>query len=276
MLQIIVISRLDAHARRASISRQLKQCNLKFQFLDAIDGYDGRASILSGVDERRFLIETGRSVTLSEIGCYASHVAAWRICAAGNAPILVLEDAAELSDDFADAVALCTQLIDQCGYIRLQAGVQGRSRSILEIDEKFSLCCYSKVPPSAAGYVISPEVARRFAAAAAVMTAPIDAFVKKFWIHRQPMYGLTPYVVSESPLRAGSTLSSRQNVPLSMQQQLGRLALNLHGFVCRLILSRIHAIKLLRRSARPAMPAASGALRIETDSTPGESFQSEK
>jgi GR25 family glycosyltransferase involved in LPS biosynthesis len=64
-------------------------------------------------------------------------------------------------------------------------------------------------------YAQSPSVARAFVAASRELRAPVDQFVKRCWEHRQPLYGLLPYSIRESPHAVDSTIRARTKRSLS-------------------------------------------------------------
>jgi len=87
-------------------------------------------------------------------------------------------------------------------------------------------------------YCISPRVARSFVDDTRVLDAPVDVYVKKYWEHGQPLYALTPYPVSPSPLHDQPTIEGRKKygktIGVTVQRflrkcgwQLRRMAFNL-------------------------------------------------
>jgi glycosyl transferase family 25 len=224
---------------------------IDFEFLDAIDGRMGHIGLLNEVDTQRFVIETGRQVTPGEIGCYASHLAVWRMAETANEAIVILEDDAVLSEDFREALTISASLIQQCGFIRLQNEHRGRSRPVLQISDPFELRLYSRVPHSASGYVIAPRVARALACAAATMTAPIDVFMKKFWEHKQLMFGLTPYAVDVGIDAAQSTIGARRKAAKNIHQRIERQAYKLQCFGRRILESHRQSTALRNPNVRP-------------------------
>ncbi|NNC77111.1 MAG: hypothetical protein HKN77_04055 [Woeseiaceae bacterium] len=236
-MKIIVISLKSAVERRKSISRQLDATGLQYQFLDARDGREGAKRFFKGYDDEQFLLQTGRQAVPGEIGCYASHVAAWQMCVADDKPLVVLEDDAQIAANFVAALRQCEQFIEDCGFIRLQTEWKGRKKLVLRADDGFSLYRYSKFPHSAAGYVIMPRVAKVFCRESAVLSAPVDVFMKKFWEHKQPMYGLAPYPVDESVRSRSSIIGDRPKVRKGLGLRVRRQTMKAKWFMRRVSLS---------------------------------------
>ncbi len=210
---------------------------LIIKFLDARDGRAGVDQFFKAYDEEQFLLQTGRQAVPGEIGCYASHVAAWEMCVAGGEPVVVLEDDAQLAANFVAALRQCERFIEECGFIRLQTEWKGRKKLLLQAGDGFSLYRYSKYPHSAAGYVITPRVARVFCRESAVLSAPVDVFMKKFWEHKQPMYGLAPYPVDESVRSRSSMIGGRPKAAKSLGLRIRRQMMKARWFAERVLLS---------------------------------------
>lgn len=108
---IFVISLKDATARRTSISQQLCDLGLDFEFIDAIDGRAGLPPEYErDVDRPGTEAQFGRPMSDGEYACALSHLAVYRRILAGRLPgAIVLEDDAILGDGFA-------QFLQERGY----------------------------------------------------------------------------------------------------------------------------------------------------------------
>lgn len=210
-MKIIVISLVSSLERRASAKRQLDALGLAFEFLDGVDGRISDHPLLDRYDEKKFLIHYGRPANRGELGCYASHYLAWQRCVESKQPVLVLEDDFTLTDRFTAALQTCRQLIEQQGYIRLQETRKSKARFERRVGE-FTLVKYTKAPQGGLCYAVTPEVARRFINHSREFSYPLDVFVRHFWIHGAPLYGLTPYVADGGELSTDSIIGQRSKV----------------------------------------------------------------
>ncbi len=61
----------------------------------------------------------GKSMSIGELGCYASHYALWRRCVALQEPICVLEDDVGLQSNFFESLDFLEKEISNLGYARL-------------------------------------------------------------------------------------------------------------------------------------------------------------
>ncbi len=214
-MKIIVISLVSSEERRASAKRQLDALGLEFEILDAVDGQTSDHPLLARYDEKKFLIHYGRPANRGELGCYASHYLAWQRGMERNEPVLILEDDFQLTDKFVAALATCEQLIIQQGYIRLQETRKSKATFAKKVGE-FSLVKYTKAPQGGLCYALTPEVARSFIEHSQEFIYPLDVFVRHFWIHKVPLYGLTPYTADGGELSTDSVIGKRLKVKKSL------------------------------------------------------------
>lgn len=210
-MKIVVISLVSSEQRRASAKKQLEELGLEFEFLDAVDGRTSAHPLLSKYDEKKFLIHYGRPASRGELGCYASHYLAWQHCCDLKEPLLILEDDFTLTDQFAAALESCRQLIAEYGYIRLQQTRKSKATFENKVGD-FTLVKYTKAPQGGLCYALTPEVARSFINHSERFIYPLDVFVRHFWIHKIPLFGLTPYTADGGELSTESIIGKRVKV----------------------------------------------------------------
>jgi glycosyl transferase family 25 len=122
---------------------------------------------------------------------------------------------------FVGAVQEVAENISECGFIRLQTETRARKERVATMGD-YTLWRYTKVPHSTMCNAISPEVARDFAEQTRSIYEPVDVFVKKFWVHRRPIYGLTPYTATESALSQQTHIQHREKVPKGLGRSTRR------------------------------------------------------
>jgi glycosyl transferase family 25 len=213
VIDIFVISLDDATERRQSASRQLDALGLSFEFFDAVRGDEA----LSGgyVDDSidyDWILNCGRTPTRGELGCYSSHRALWKKCVELGRPILIMEDDFKLLEDFPAAVEQVEQQIGRYGYLRLQTETRAKHVRVGDAGH-FDVRRYTYAPHSLMCYGITPAVAARWVELTSTAREPVDIFVKKFWHHGQPLYGLYPYTVTESALSVATSIRGRREKP---------------------------------------------------------------
>jgi glycosyl transferase family 25 len=221
-VKIFVISLPDAQARRERAARQLGEVGLDFEFFDAMRGEQViEEGYFEHCDEQEWLLNTGHPMSPGEVGCFASHRSMWQKCVDLGEPLMIMEDDFQLLPGFAGAVEQVSENIQEYGWIRLQTETRARKQRIVPSGE-YTLWRYTKVPHSTMCYGITPEVAARFIDSTPTIYEPVDVFVKKFWVHGQPIYGLTPYTVTESTLSQQTYIQHRERVPKGIKRSTKR------------------------------------------------------
>ena len=240
-MKLYVISLPDAEERREQATVQLADAGIPFEFFDAVCGEQAMAErYFERCDDDEWLLNTGREVTLAEIGCFASHRSMWQKCVELDEPIMIMEDDFQLLPDFADVVNQVARNIDEFGFIRLQDEMRARRERVAK-QGQFTLWRYTKAPHLTMCNAITPEVAQRFVEMTRVAYEPVDVFLKKFWEHGQPVYGLTPYTVTESRLSRKSCIPDRDKARKCLRVRSTRFLRKCSWEVHRYLASREQA-----------------------------------
>lgn len=229
-LEVRVISLPHSHDRRAHASRLLDDLGVPFRFFDAIHGDDGAQ--FAARDDARFLSITGRLPVAGEYGCYASHLALWRECAATGRAMVVMEDDIRPLAGFVEALDVAGRIIDRVGYLRLEVERRARRRRVGSLGG-FEIWRYTKASQGALCYVLSPVAAARLAAASAMFAMPVDVMIRRFWQHRQVLFGLTPYVATGHEVGHASTIGTRRKAARSLAERAARTVERARGLAAR-------------------------------------------
>jgi glycosyl transferase family 25 len=193
-LKIVVLSLTSSLTRRQQITDKFANLDVKFEFLNAIDGRTDTHPYLQNYHEHAFLKHRRRKAVPGELGCYVSHLLAWEKCIALNQPLLVLEDDAELTPDFMAGIKVLQTLADNVGYVRVEP-LESKWVVTVWQQQHFSLVKQLKVGMCATGYLITPNAAKQLLKKATAICYPIDLFLKYTFIHQQTMYALCPPLV---------------------------------------------------------------------------------
>jgi glycosyl transferase family 25 len=223
-MRVHVINLEGSTARRAAIQGRLDALGVDYVVNSAVEGRAG-AAYFDDRDLWRYWLNTGRSPSDGEVGCYASHLRLWRLCVDTDEPLVVLEDDAAPLPTFAAALAVTRRIVARYGFVRLEYDGPSRPARTRELESvgEFSVHYFVKYPYGAMCYALTPEVARAFLAGSRVLRAPVDQFIKRCWEHGQPLYGLLPYAVKEGPDATASTIRARDKKSPPARQRARRL-----------------------------------------------------
>jgi glycosyl transferase family 25 len=238
-MHIAVISLTRATGRRAAMCAEFAAAGLAFEFLDAVDASTLHLSDVA-LDRREYTLNARRGPIPGEIACYLSHVAAWRRCIELGERLVVLEDDAKLGARFAAALQTVERLPSCFGYIRLESAERARTlpkgwrpgtRRLLAAGD-FELAYVSDVPLCMLAYAIRPETAAALIEASETIVAPVDKFIQRTWVHRQPIFALRAPQVTCRPDAVQSCIGARPRKTRSprvvLQRALYKAAGELH------------------------------------------------
>ena len=250
-MRVYVINLESSVERRVRLGQRLAALGVNHEFFRAVDGRTGSAAFES-CDLTQYQLNTGRTPSDGEVGCYASHLRLWQRCVATNEPLVVMEDDAEPQPAFGEALEIARGLIARYGFLRFEydgPGQPARTRPV-EAVGAFTAHYFVKYPYGAMCYALSPAVARAFVAASRELRAPVDQFIKRCWEHGQPLYGLLPYTVREGPLAAASTIRARAKQALPPRLRARRMLHKIGTRFRRIAfnLRRLHAPTVARES----------------------------
>lgn len=198
-MHVRVISLTRSTDRRAAIARHFGAAGVRFEFFDALDGAPGNGDEPDREGLQRL---SGRQLALGEIGCYRSHLALWRLCAAAGEPMAIFEDDIEMSDDLAEVLAWLPEQLVRYGYIRLAAHHAVPSRDIARAPGGRRLVRLSKGPFGTFDYALSPAAAQRLLDGCGRIVRTVDEAVDRFWAHGVLPYAVVPYPAWDSRAQA--------------------------------------------------------------------------
>jgi glycosyl transferase, family 25 len=233
-MRVHVISLERSLARRAALTERLSALGVPYELSPAVDGAAGYAHF-EACDRDQYLLNTGRSPSDAEVGCYASHLHLWQLCAAAHEPFVVMEDDAAPLPNLAAALEAVRHLVPRYGFVRLEYDGPTQPARTRKVEQAgpFAIHYFSRYPYGAMCYALTPRVARAFIERSRVLRAPVDQFIKRCWEHGQPLYGLLPYSVREGSYAVDSTICARTKEPLTAGLQSRRLLHKLGTFMRR-------------------------------------------
>lgn len=152
-----------------------------------------------------------------EMGCYASHIQAWRRLLASQATCaVVLEDDVQLHDTFVEAVRDIAALPPGWDMVKLIGRRQVNREKIRHrqpLNERTDLVEYSKMPSYAAGYVVSRQGAEKLLAQRVPFGRPVDIDLRYWWEGDLHILGIYPPAVALDVAHQTSGIGKRNVRP---------------------------------------------------------------
>lgn len=190
---VLLINLPRSVERRARMEERLTELGLAYELLPAVDGRAQWDELLSSVNVDAFQRHVGRDVLPGEVGCYHSHLQAWRRFLASEAQaLLVLEDDMVFHADFLDA--LRTALRGQAHWDMLKlAKIRAKQPVCQGHLGAYRLNAYLGAATGFGAYLVQRETAKRLLPALLPIRAPIDRELERVQAYDLRHFGLEPF-----------------------------------------------------------------------------------
>jgi glycosyl transferase family 25 len=199
--KIFIVNLVRATQRRNIMLDRLAALGLEAEILSAVDGR------LLGASDLPPGTEPG--LTPGEIGCYLSHVNAWKTVMQRELPYaIVLEDDVIISKDLMNVVEEITALEIPFDAVRLSAIFPVRGIPVASLPGNGHLVITTKPPCGTQGYLVSLDGAKRLLSRLAVPKQPVDVAFDRYWKYGLCIPVVVPSVVEEDRLQE-STIVNR-------------------------------------------------------------------
>ena len=202
--------------RLEAATAELARVGSRWTRIAAVNGRQLPAERIAKVyDKRRNRAYARHPLTPPEIGCYLSHIAAWRAIAGADAPGgVVLEDDFRVTGDFAAALRVVSADQGDWDMVKLFTfrpdARRLRPRDVgsgMEIAEPY------KVPSTMLGYALRREAADRLLSRAQPFFRPVDEDMKFYWERdlKVALLSPQPIAVGNQDTAEGSVGDSRRS-----------------------------------------------------------------
>jgi glycosyl transferase family 25 len=171
--------------RRRNIESSLTIAGLSGQRIDAVDG-----------DKLR---QRARHMSPAELGCYLSHIKAWRtLLESRERHVLVVEDDAVIPPSLGSTILMTLGRLPATWDIVYLYGADGRAvRPLARLDQLRQIVRYSRVPAGAVAYLISRAGAEKLLRQS-MGAWPVDTELRRPWRYGLDFYGVSPAPIQHS------------------------------------------------------------------------------
>jgi glycosyl transferase family 25 len=192
-LKVVLINLDRSTSRRATMEIRLAELGLRFERMPAFDGVGRFEELVSTVDVKAFERNVGRRLLPGEIGCYHSHLAAWRLLLESKArTLLVLEDDVVFGPDFMSALRIALDEADQWDFLKLNK-IRAKQPVTQAWLGPYALNAYIGPATGLGAYLIKRDLVSRLLPRMLPITRPIDHELDRIHVHRFRHFGLEPF-----------------------------------------------------------------------------------
>ena len=215
----VFVINLDRSLDRLAFMReQAARAGFEFERVAAVDGLrvpvELRSYFAHILKNKPPIIDDGA------VGCYASHLRVYqRIVESGSPAGLVMEDDVEVPGNIADVLRdLLDKLPRGWDFVHLAHLPTRAVRPLAALVSGARLVRYSRIPPNAAGYLISRSGAEKLLNPGILRFWAIDMDTRRPWVFGHDAYGVDPPPLLQLAMpttipRAPSRRSVRRGLP---------------------------------------------------------------
>lgn len=192
-LRVVLINLERSTKRREQMQQRLGDLGLSYHWQAAIDGAARKEELWQSLDEKAFERNVGRAVLLGEIGCYHSHLTAWReFLQTTDEVLLVLEDDVVFGADFIPALELALAHKQDWDFLKLNK-IRAKQPVCQKRLGDYRLNAYIGPATGFGAYLIQRHSAEKLLPKMLPIRRPIDHEADRIFEHDFRHYGLEPF-----------------------------------------------------------------------------------
>lgn len=192
-LMVLLINLPRSTDRRARMEQRLATLGLSYEVLPAVDGRARWDELKASVDLPAFQRHAGSDVLPGEIGCYHSHLHAWRRLVDSDAQVLlVLEDDMVFHDDFMEALRIALRGRAHWDMLKL-AKIRAKQPVCQGQLGPYRLNACIGAFTGFGAYLLQRDAARRLLPHMLPIRAPIDRELEQVHRHDLRHFSLEPF-----------------------------------------------------------------------------------
>ncbi|MCW9716154.1 MULTISPECIES: glycosyltransferase family 25 protein [Avibacterium] len=193
MISIYVIHIESAKDREKLIKEQFDKLGIKFQFFPAVNARENpEHPLFSHYNSEKHFQRKGRTLSLGELGCFASHYSLWKECANSNTPIIVLEDDITILNNFESVYSQLDKVLAKYPFVWLHRNYRNNAKQEIENFGAFSVAKFYKDYVCTQGYAITPKVAQQFLEYCQEWIYPVDDQMARFYENKIENFAIYP------------------------------------------------------------------------------------
>ena len=215
-IKIYIINLEKSKERRDFIYNQFDNLPQKigYQFFKAVYGKEEpNHPLFSKYNEKKRFARKGHYMSLSQLGCFASHYLLWQKCIELNQGIIVLEDYAIIHSNFPDVLNFIESNENTFEFFWLSPPAPARRNQkgkVVYSSEKLQVARYKKGWGNATGYFINPNAARKLLDYCNEWILDVD-MMERYWQNKLDHLAIIPACVEPD-------FSKESNIPVDKQQ----------------------------------------------------------
>ncbi|TNH11662.1 glycosyltransferase family 25 protein [Testudinibacter sp. TR-2022] len=241
--KIYVINLKTSVDRKEHMDQQFKllvkkhpELKLNIEYFPAVHGTkEPNHPLFKKYNAEKHFTRKGRHLSLSELGCFASHYLVWQQCLNDGIPIIVLEDDANLLDNFVYFLQEANDLAEKYQFLWLHKNHRSSKYITIAKTQHFTVAKYFREFICTTGYLITPETAQKFINYFNEIIYPVDDQMSRFYENKVENFSVYPPCIIDAELESIITQEGRSKSALNILSKLKREYYSTKDNICRFI-----------------------------------------
>ncbi|STO53799.1 glycosyltransferase family 25 protein [Canicola haemoglobinophilus] len=222
---IFIINLAKSTARKQFITEQFSRLNenlknpIPYHFFAAINGKENPDfPLFKKYNKTKHFQRKGNQLSLSQLGCWASHYLLWEKCVELNEPIIILEDDAILKENFLEVYNFLSSPQNSFEFFWLSIPSPAKRKR----NQKYKVICNIENTENSiaqfyyswantTGYFITPKAAQKLLTHCYEWVYEVDTQMERYWETKIPYLSIIPFCV-EPDLSMESNISTTDNM----------------------------------------------------------------
>ncbi|HDR1172335.1 TPA: glycosyltransferase family 25 protein, partial [Pasteurella multocida] len=174
---------------------------LDYRFFNAVHGKENPDFYLfKKYNEKKYFQRKGKKLSLSQLGCWASHYLLWEKCVELNQPFVILEDDAIIKSNFLDAYQFISSKNNGFEFLWLSIPSPDKRKQSYKIihrisNSKNSVARFYKSWANTTGYYLTPNAAQKLLNHSQEWFYEVDTQIERYWETKIPYLAIVPFCI---------------------------------------------------------------------------------
>ncbi len=174
--------------------------------------------------------EKVKKLSLSQLGCWASHYLLWEKCVELNQPFVILEDDAIIKSNFLDAYQFISSKNNGFEFLWLSIPSPDKRKQSYKIihrisNSKNSVARFYKSWANTTGYYLTPNAAQKLLNHSQEWFYEVDTQIERYWETKIPYLAIVPFCIEPDLSKESniSTIKTKKSFIIKLKREWHRL-----------------------------------------------------
>lgn len=215
--------------------------DINYEFFRAINGKENpNFYLFNKYNEKKRFLRKGNMMSLSQLGCFASHYLLWEKCIELNTGIVILEDDSIIQENFVDVYNFISSSENRdLEFIWLSPPTFKKLQGdfVKNITNNTKILKVNIPYDNASGYYITPIAAKKLLKQCEEWIYEVDISMDRFWENNISFFGVSPACIKPDHLAPSNIHtdknSKNRNILIKLRREIFKIidTINKHVYL---------------------------------------------